>query len=312
LGDIAAGTDYPAFRRVFTTMAVRPGGSKRPRQCDDLCVATIADATAYLVLSLVTGAATDMALGGRADFTIEVQPTADPAPEHALPLGSGAVSGSAFTSWTPDAACFVPANASQFSRRDLANTFTPVQTFLAVPVVPNDSWTYTKIQNVSASDRLLGRSTAGAGDIEEIACTAAARSILDDSTVAAIIATLFGTYVAESDYFATSTIVGWAASPTGVIYYRRLGNVVTVNFYITGTSNATSASFTLPYQLKTGLSVLSKSVRVIDNGATSAASGHCYMTSGSNVVTLTKSLTGDAWTNSGTKTISGEFNYICN
>ncbi len=253
-----------------------------------------------------------MALGGRADFTIEVQPTADPAPEHALPLGSGAVSGSAFTSWTPDAACFVPANASQFSRRDLANTFTPVQTFLAVPVVPNDSWTYTKIQNVSASDRLLGRSTAGAGDIEEIACTAAARSILDDSTVAAIIATLFGTYVAESDYFATSTIVGWAASPTGVIYYRRLGNVVTVNFYITGTSNATSASFTLPYQLKTGLSVLSKSVRVIDNGATSAASGHCYMTSGSNVVTLTKSLTGDAWTNSGTKTISGEFNYICN
>jgi hypothetical protein len=35
--------------------------------------------------------------------------------------------------------------------------------------VPNDSITYAKLQNVSATDRLLGRDTAGAGDVEEIA-----------------------------------------------------------------------------------------------------------------------------------------------
>lgn len=40
--------------------------------------------------------------------------------------------------------------------------------------------TYAKIQNVSATDKLLGRSTAGAGSIEEITCTAAGRAILDD------------------------------------------------------------------------------------------------------------------------------------
>lgn len=40
--------------------------------------------------------------------------------------------------------------------------------------------TYAKIQNVSATDKLLGRSTAGAGVIEEIACTAAGRALLDD------------------------------------------------------------------------------------------------------------------------------------
>jgi hypothetical protein len=46
--------------------------------------------------------------------------------------------------------------------------------------VDNDAITYAKIQNVSATDKLLGRSTAGAGDVEEITCTAAGRAILDD------------------------------------------------------------------------------------------------------------------------------------
>lgn len=48
-----------------------------------------------------------------------------------------------------------------------------------------DAVTYAKIQNVSATDRILGRSTAGAGDIEEIICTASGRALLDDATAAA-------------------------------------------------------------------------------------------------------------------------------
>lgn len=50
--------------------------------------------------------------------------------------------------------------------------------------INNDQVTYAKIQNVSATDRILGRFTAGAGDIEEIACTSAGRAILDDATAA--------------------------------------------------------------------------------------------------------------------------------
>jgi hypothetical protein len=46
--------------------------------------------------------------------------------------------------------------------------------------VDNDAITYAKIQNVSATDKLLGRSTAGAGDIEEITCTTAGRALIDD------------------------------------------------------------------------------------------------------------------------------------
>lgn len=50
--------------------------------------------------------------------------------------------------------------------------------------------TYAKIQNVSATDKLLGRSTAGAGVVEEITCTAAGRALLDDEDAATQIATL--------------------------------------------------------------------------------------------------------------------------
>src|SRR5215207_7043553 len=56
--------------------------------------------------------------------------------------------------------------------------------------VDNDAVTYAKIQNVSATDKLLGRATAGAGDVEKIACTAAGRALLDDANAATQLATL--------------------------------------------------------------------------------------------------------------------------
>jgi hypothetical protein len=59
--------------------------------------------------------------------------------------------------------------------------------------------TYAKIQNVSATDKLLGRSTAGAGDVEEITCTAAGRALLDDADATAQRATLgLGTLATQS------------------------------------------------------------------------------------------------------------------
>ena len=48
-----------------------------------------------------------------------------------------------------------------------------------------DAVTYAKMQNVSATNKLLGRSSAGAGVVEEIACTAAGRALLDDADAAA-------------------------------------------------------------------------------------------------------------------------------
>jgi hypothetical protein len=63
--------------------------------------------------------------------------------------------------------------------------------------VSSGAWTvdagaisYSKIQNVSATDKLLGRSSAGAGVIEEIACTAFGRSILAGANAGAVRTTL--------------------------------------------------------------------------------------------------------------------------
>ena len=57
-------------------------------------------------------------------------------------------------------------------------------TFTGTVTVPNTSFVYAKLQNVSATDRILGRFNAGAGVIEEIPCTPAARAFLDDVTTA--------------------------------------------------------------------------------------------------------------------------------
>ncbi len=51
--------------------------------------------------------------------------------------------------------------------------------------IDNSAVTYAKIQNVSATDRILGRSSAGAGVVEEITCTAAGRALIDDADAAA-------------------------------------------------------------------------------------------------------------------------------
>lgn len=68
--------------------------------------------------------------------------------------------------------------------------------------ITNDAVTYAKIQNVSVADRILGRVTAGAGDIEEITCTAAGRALIDDADAAAQRTTL-GLGTTSNPQFAT-------------------------------------------------------------------------------------------------------------
>jgi hypothetical protein len=74
-------------------------------------------------------------------------------------------------------------------------------------LIPDNTVTYAKIQNVSATNRLLGRSTAGAGDIEEIVCTAAGRALLDDADAAAQRTTLgLGTAATQSTGTSGATV----------------------------------------------------------------------------------------------------------
>lgn len=71
----------------------------------------------------------------------------------------------------------------QTSSNPLAPTWSQIEGTggVATADLADSAVTYAKIQNVSATDKLLGRSTAGAGAVEEIPCTAAGRALLDDA-----------------------------------------------------------------------------------------------------------------------------------
>lgn len=83
--------------------------------------------------------------------------------------------------------------------------------------VKSGSITYALMQDVSATDRLLGRSSAGSGDIEEIACTAAGRALIDDVDAATQKATLG---------IAGFLVTGWSTGPASAstLYYSPGGS----------------------------------------------------------------------------------------
>lgn len=100
--------------------------------------------------------------------------------------------------------------------------------------VKNSGITYAKIQNVSATDKVLGRSTAGAGVIEEITLTAFARSLIAGIDAAAMRTTLgLGTMAlaTEASYF---LLAGRAGGQIGI------GGTASGNsLKLSGSSNAT-------------------------------------------------------------------------
>lgn len=69
-------------------------------------------------------------------------------------------------------------------------------------IVKDASITYAKIQNVSATDKGLGRISSGAGPVEEFDLTAAGRALLDDANAAAQRTTLgLGTLATQNGTF---------------------------------------------------------------------------------------------------------------
>jgi len=63
---------------------------------------------------------------------------------------------------------------------DLAKLDQASLTKLGTEALADGAVTYAKLQDVSATDRLLGRRTAGAGDVEEIGCSGAANYCASD------------------------------------------------------------------------------------------------------------------------------------
>jgi hypothetical protein len=125
--------------------------------------------------------------------------------------------------------------------------------------IDNDAVTYAKMQDTSATDVILGRSTAGAGIIEEIACTAAGRALLDDASASAQRTTL------GLGSFATVTPGNWKVIYTdgsGVITELALGGSGTV---LTSNGASSAPSFSTPSGGFTQLIKTSSTAKTSDN-----------------------------------------------
>jgi len=93
----------------------------------------------------------------------------------------------------------------------LSDTRTPTDGTVTTAKIVDANVTYAKIQNVSATDRILGRSGAGAGVVQEITCTSFGRSLIDDADAATARSTLglvTPTFTDTATVTSSSTFVG--------------------------------------------------------------------------------------------------------
>jgi len=122
--------------------------------------------------------------------------------------------------------------------------------------VADDAITYAKVQNVSATDKLLGRFSAGAGNIEEIACTAAGRALLDDADAAAQRTTLgLGTLATQSGTFSGTHSGTTSGTNTGDQTIALTGDVTgsgTGSFAATIAADAVTTAKILDANVTTG------------------------------------------------------------
>jgi hypothetical protein len=115
---------------------------------------------------------------------------------------------------------------------------------------------------------------------------------------------------ALTDYSATSTVTGWSSFTAKQIFYRTTGKVVFVKYRIIGTSDLTTATFTVPYNMAASIDDLLLPVVVRDNGTTQTAPGRLVLSASGNQVVFGKALNANGgFTASGEKYVIGEFWY---
>lgn len=108
-------------------------------------------------------------------------------------------------------------------------------------------------------------------------------------------------------YHDDSTIVGWSSTTIEDIRYKKIGDLMFVQYVIEGISNATNAHFTLPYAKAIDESA-SRLIRAKNNSGAWVA-GLSVLGNGSKQVNLYSSPNGGGWTASGTKGVQGGFFY---
>lgn len=111
------------------------------------------------------------------------------------------------------------------------------------------------------------------------------------------------------DYSATTTVTGFSSTTTTRVWYQVNYKAVTVFFFIIGTSNATTFTFTLPNAHTSNYNGTYIGSFSRNNGITLTTPPGIFMSASSTTVDLYRDIAQTAWTNSGDKRCAGSFTY---
>lgn len=109
---------------------------------------------------------------------------------------------------------------------------------------------------------------------------------------------------ALTDFSGSSYVSGWADTPTVVLYYKKIGKTVIVNYNIDGTGNSSATTFGLPSA--SSISVVAPAAYTVNDGAYDSSPGYCSI---SGITASLYRYAGTAWTASGNKNIAGQIIY---
>ena len=149
-------------------------------------------------------------------------------------------------------------------------------TKIGTTAIANDAVTYAKIQNVTATNRLLGRSSGGAGVIEEITCTAAGRALLDDASAAAQRTTLG---IDTDDSVTFGTVTANLSSTSATITGGTITGITDLAIADGGTGASTAAAARQNLGIEIGVDIQQYDAGLQSiSGLTTAADQGIYLT----------------------------------
>lgn len=110
----------------------------------------------------------------------------------------------------------------------------------------------------------------------------------------------------------TSTIVGFSAFTQRFIFYKIIDNYIFIDFYLEGTSNSTSFTFTSPFNNTSGFSKFGSCGYNVNGGSVAVNPARVLISNNSNVVNITLNFTGAAYSATGTKGCAGQISFKIN